>query len=259
MKITHSYHNHTARCHHAYGEDEEYVKAAIKGGIKVFGFSDHAPHNYFGDYKSPVRMTVDELDEYCDSIRALKEKYKGELDVKLGLEMEYFPALFEKDLALYKRCGIEYLILAQHTIGNESLGDKRDCYSGDDSKERLTAYVDQCIAGMRTGVVSYFAHPDFLNFTGDEDFYESESDRLILTAKELNIPLEVNRLGVAAGRHYPREQFFKRVAKHSHYGIIGRDAHSPDKVSDEEELLATLRFADRCGVELIDEIKFKPL
>ncbi|MCF0230516.1 MAG: PHP domain-containing protein, partial [Parasporobacterium sp.] len=37
------YHIHTFRCNHAVGDDEDYVKAAIKAGYKVMGFSDHAP------------------------------------------------------------------------------------------------------------------------------------------------------------------------------------------------------------------------
>ena len=258
-EFVHSYHNHTSRCHHASGTDEEYVKAAIKGGLRLFGFSDHAPHNYFGDYASSVRMTPAELPEYCSSVRALKEKYKGEIDIRLGLEMEYFPVLFEKDLALYKECGVEYLILAQHFIGNESTPDKCDCYTGDDSQKRLTSYVDQCIAGLRTGVVSYYAHPDFLNFTGDLDFYESECDRLILAAKELSVPVEINLLGLSTGRHYPREAFFKRVARNSHFAVIGRDAHSPDRVNNQDELAEALRFADRCGVDVRDSILLKPL
>ena len=41
--MDYNYHTHTARCGHAVGEDEEYVKRAIECGIKYMGFSDHAP------------------------------------------------------------------------------------------------------------------------------------------------------------------------------------------------------------------------
>ena len=257
IKLTHSYHNHTARCHHASGSDEEYVKAAIKGGLELFGFADHAPHHYYGDYRSSVRMTVDGLSEYCASIRALKEKYKGEIDIKIGLEMEYMPAFFERDLQLYRSCGVEYLILAQHTVGNESLPGRLDSFAQSDDRGKLTAYVNQCIEGMRRGVYSYFAHPDCLHFTGDEDFYQSECDRLIKAAKEMAVPVEINLLGLSTGRHYPREAFFKLVAENSHFAVIGRDAHSPDRVNKPEELDMALRFADRCGVELRDEIPLR--
>ena len=38
-----NYHTHTARCRHASGEDREYVLAAVQSGVKILGFSDHAP------------------------------------------------------------------------------------------------------------------------------------------------------------------------------------------------------------------------
>ena len=38
-----NYHTHTTRCRHAVGADREYVKAAIESGVKILGFSDHAP------------------------------------------------------------------------------------------------------------------------------------------------------------------------------------------------------------------------
>ena len=38
-----NYHTHTARCHHASGSEREYIEAAIAGGMKILGFSDHAP------------------------------------------------------------------------------------------------------------------------------------------------------------------------------------------------------------------------
>lgn len=36
-----NFHTHTSRCHHAYGEDEEMVRAAIQNGFEVLGISDH--------------------------------------------------------------------------------------------------------------------------------------------------------------------------------------------------------------------------
>ena len=38
-----NYHTHTYRCRHAIGSEEEYIRKAIDGGLKVLGFSDHTP------------------------------------------------------------------------------------------------------------------------------------------------------------------------------------------------------------------------
>ena len=68
-----NYHTHTTRCYHASGEDEEYVKAAIKAGIKELGFSDHTPWHYDSSFKATMRMPESQLDDYLESIRYLKE------------------------------------------------------------------------------------------------------------------------------------------------------------------------------------------
>ena len=41
--LTANYHAHTFRCQHAVGNERDYIEAAIKMGIKEFGFSDHIP------------------------------------------------------------------------------------------------------------------------------------------------------------------------------------------------------------------------
>ena len=51
-----NYHTHTTRCMHAIGQDEEYVQAAIKAGIKKLGFSDHTPWHYDSSFKATMRM-----------------------------------------------------------------------------------------------------------------------------------------------------------------------------------------------------------
>ena len=79
--IKRNYHTHTYRCGHAIGTDEEYVKAAIESGIKILGFSDHAPWPNV-DNRSH-RMSMDMLDDYIESINSLKEKYKEEIENKI--------------------------------------------------------------------------------------------------------------------------------------------------------------------------------
>ena len=71
MKINYNYHTHTRRCGHAVGTEEEYVVNAIKAGIKILGFSDHAP------YKEPnpsERMNYNQYGDYVASIEHLREK-----------------------------------------------------------------------------------------------------------------------------------------------------------------------------------------
>jgi histidinol-phosphatase (PHP family) len=74
-----NYHTHTWRCRHARGREKEYVEEAIKGGLKVLGFSDHTPQVYPGGYVCPAKMEPRELEGYVDCVLALKKEYRDDI------------------------------------------------------------------------------------------------------------------------------------------------------------------------------------
>lgn len=249
-----NYHTHTYRCHHATGTDEEYVIRAIERGLRFLGFSDHTPYIYFGDYKSPAKMLPEEAFEYFSSINALKEKYKNDIEIKVGFETEYFPLLWEGLTEFYKTLPIDYLILAQHMVGNESTEDCINSFIATKEKAHLTRYVDQCIEALDTGVFSYFAHPDVFKYQDDDDFFKAESERLIRAVMRHGLPLEINLVGIRTSRNYPNPLFWEVAGKLGASAIIGCDAHDPSHIADPEELAAAHRLADRYGVNIVDTV-----
>ena len=68
-----NYHTHTWRCHHASGTEREYVEAAIRGGLKILGFSDHTPQIYPDGYVNHTKMLPEQLEDYVNVILALKK------------------------------------------------------------------------------------------------------------------------------------------------------------------------------------------
>ena len=253
INVLTSYHNHTARCNHAEGSEEEYILHAIKHGYEEFGFSDHAPH-CFNEALSGSRMTPDELPLYVADITRLKEKYASDIKIRIGLELEYYPYYHKLDMESYRAAGIEYLILGQHLVGYREPGVYRSSFGFTSKNEDYTAYVDQCIEGLRLGCFSYFAHPDVFKYKGDDDFYRAESDRLIITARELGIPLEFNLYGMIDNRNYPNPLFWERVGALGAKAVIGRDAHKVSRVHDDNEIAMALAFADKYKLDLIDRI-----
>lgn len=251
-----SYHNHTHLCNHATGTEEEYILHAIKNKIEVLGFSDHAPHCFY-DSIQHSRMKLTELKCYVNTLSKLKEKYNNSIDIKIGLELEYFPFYHNTDMDIYRTAGIEYLILGQHLTGYREPGKTLNSFAATDKNEHYTSYVDQCIEALNTGHFSYFAHPDVFRFCGDEDFYRSESDRLISEAIKLDIPLELNLLGLSTGRHYPNPMFWERVSRMGAKVILGRDAHNAKRVFDKKENAAALSFASKYGLNICENVKLR--
>ena len=250
------YHTHTARCHHAVGTDEEYVRCAIAEGVKILGFSDHAPMLYPDGYESYYKMRLDELGEYCDSVVSLREKYKGQIEIKIGLETEYYPELWEASLEVWRGYPIEYLILGQHWVNTElsSVPDS-SAYPREDGT-RVTKYVDRVIEAMRTGCISYVAHPDIINYVGaDEEFFRAQMRRMIREAIRLGLPLEYNLLGQVSKRNYPNHIFWEEVSRLGATAVLGCDAHSPERVGDKREIAEAEAFLRSCGVRLADEVE----
>ena len=247
-----NYHTHTTRCYHASGKDEEYVKAAIKAGIKELGFSDHTPWHYDSSFKATMRMPESQLDDYIESIRYLKEKYKDQISILIGLECEYFERYMPWLEKMLEDKKIDYIILGNHYYQTDELHQ----YFGSPVNEYyLKAYIDHCIKAIDTGLYSYIAHPDLVYYDKDSKLYQEEMSRLCAYAKEKDMPLEFNLLGFMSGRHYPNESFWKIASKYKNKAIIGFDAHSPDALLKDDIYQQAFNYLSSLDVELIDTIK----
>lgn len=252
--MRYSYHNHTYRCNHAFGEEKEYIERAIEAGIEEFGFSDHVPMPFEGEYYSYFRMRPSELDGYFYVLEGLRREYASDIKIRIGFEAEYYPAVFERMTELLSGYPYEYLILGQHALGNEE-GDiycSRECRD----ESQLKRYVDQVIEGIRTNKFLYVAHPDIFNFVGDMEYYKAEMSRLCRAAAEADILLEINTLGLREGRCYPNEEFWRLAASLGCRAVIGADAHMPEHVFDPYAVSLAEKLASRAGIEVIDRISF---
>ena len=247
-----NYHTHTFRCNHATGVEEEYILTAIEGGIKIMGFSDHAPAILYDGYKLSWRVQPEDAEDYFETLKNLREKYKDKIKIYIGFEMEYYPEYFEKMYSYVKNLGAEYLILGQHFY--DELGGIPHSAMEGHSDEHLINYTNSVIAGMKTGKFLYVAHPDMLNHSGDKMIYEREARRLCEASKKFDVPLEINLLGVFDGRHYPNEAFLKIAGEVGCKMLYGFDAHSPDRAYDKASLEKAERLAQKYNINIIDEV-----
>jgi histidinol-phosphatase (PHP family) len=99
-------HTHTARCGHAAGRDEEFVEAAIACGLAAVAVTDHLPFYWLPRelHDPALAMTPEELPRYIDAVLALKERYRGRVEVLLGIEADYvegYEEILQNVLAKY--------------------------------------------------------------------------------------------------------------------------------------------------------------
>lgn len=225
-------HTHTTRCNHAIGSDEEYVLAAIKAGITTLGFSDHVPlpNDHYG------RMHMNECSDYINSVFSLKEKYKDQIDIKVGFECEYFIEYEEHYRNLLTQ--VDYLILGQHRVPDNP--DIDYCHHASD--ELVTLYADQVCAGIKSGLFTYLAHPEYFMLGRDEwnNTCFSAIEKICSCAAEYQLPLEINIKGMAKGPvdfidgpsyPYPHKKALPLYEKYKNICIFGLDCHNPETFS----------------------------
>lgn len=256
-----NYHTHTARCRHAEGEDEAYVRAALESGFDTLGFSDHAPWPFGGGFVSGIRMTCGDLPDYLASLRALRKKYAGRLTIRVGLEAEYFPRYHDHMLRM-RDMGVHYYILGQHYADSE----EDNPYIGLECRTDagVMRYAEAVVRGIRTGLFRYVAHPDLfmrprLRF-GRADM--AAADMICQAAKEAGMPIEYNLLGLAAqlsgtNRGYPHPDFWRCVRKWDNNVILGVDAHHPEHLRDAALWERGRKNVLNMGYRLVDHLEME--
>lgn len=258
-KLVYNYHTHTKRCGHASGEDEEYVVSAIKAGIKFLAFSDHVMLK--GVSEPWVRGDFSQLDDYIDSIKILKEKYKDQIDIKIGFEAEYYDEFVDYYKWLLRE-KVDFLILGQHNyiVNNEP----RAYFHRDSPIEDIKHYTDDVIKGLETGMFKYIAHPDHFMYSQSTftKEIEKQSRRILCKCEELDIPIEINMCGMrrptfnGVSYGYPCVEFFKLAKEYNVRVVLGIDAHDPSHFN-QDDIEKAFAFAKACGLKVETEYFLK--
>jgi histidinol-phosphatase (PHP family) len=246
-----NYHTHTKRCQHATGEDREYVEAAIEAGLRILGFADHCPWVYPDkNFVSGIRLAPHEVDGYFYSLESLKKEYEKDIKIYIGFETEHCPNMIPEQEELLKGYPLDYMICGQHFLDAEYVS----FYAGRPHADEdfLKRYVDTAVAGINSGRYLYLAHPDLVNFTGDEEVYRSHMKRLCEALKEKDIPVEINILGLSTGRRYPGKRFLELAKETGNTAILGIDAHAPEQILNGEAIKKAELLCEEFGLPLVD-------
>lgn len=245
-----NYHTHTTRCQHALGTEREYIEKAIEAGYEILGFSDHAPHIFEDGYVSAIRMKMSELDGYVSTLEKLRKEYEKDIQIYIGLEVEYLPKRFETSLKHYQEYPLDYMILGQHFVDDEGPGMHVQIESSDVTQ--MEAYMKRMVDAVDTGYFMYVAHPDIFNYVGDSAVYDQHMNQLIQELKKRNIPIEINCGGYRVNKHYPRARFMELAAKQGCDFIVGIDAHEPDDMVNYQSVEACAEMAQKFGGRVLN-------
>ncbi len=242
-----NYHTHTERCNHAKGSDEEYVLSAIKGGYELLGFSDHTPFPFEDKFYSDFRMRMNELDGYLSSVRSLKEKYADKIEIKVGLECEYYTEQVEWLREIKKSKQLDYLLFGNHFVYDEQTSPK---FSGTKTRKDLELYISSSIEAMESGLYDCFAHPELFmrSYPATDKHCLTLFRELVKAARELDIPLEFN---TTMPYHEP---IWEIIADEQAKVIIGMDAHNNKVLENTNIYCDAEAIISKLGINLITRL-----
>jgi len=243
-------HNHTVLCNHAEGSIDEYIERAISEGIDVFGFADHAPMDFDGNY----RMDFRQMREYEEKIRNAAEKYRPSIDIRLGYEVDWLPGHMDKRVL---EADVDYLIGSVHFLDGWGFDNPEFIgrYEHADIDAIWEEYFGSIEAMAESRLFDIVGHLDLIkvfNYLPKrpvEEFAESALDAIASSGMALEINAAGYRKPVAQA--YPSLSLLKMAFERKIPVTFGSDAHRPEQVGYMKEAIRELaRNAgySRCAV-----------
>ncbi|MBF0521887.1 MAG: histidinol-phosphatase HisJ family protein [Candidatus Omnitrophica bacterium] len=229
------YHIHTYLCGHADGTPEEYVKQAIKRGLKEIGFSDHAP---FLSHEDPsVTMSLKQFPDYFKLVDALKRKYKKQIVIKTGIEADFMVGYEKKTEELLSRYKFDYIIGSVHFINEWAFDDpkERPKWQGQDINGIYGTYHKLLRKAAGSKMFDIMAHVDLLKKFGDrptEDL-SKEVQKTARVFKKCGVAVEINSSGLRkpVKEIYPSLHDLKIYCQEGVPIVFGSDSHEPNQVA----------------------------
>ena len=225
-------HCHTPLCKHAHGDPVDYAAAALARGLRGIIFTCHCPLP--DGISRAVRMAPEEFDRYIAIVAEVREKFAGRLDVRLGLESDYYPGVEPWLEKLHARAPLHHVLGSVHP----QVPDYRVRFFNGDWFEYQQTYFDHLARSAETGLYDTLAHPDLIknespadwDFGRIQPFIERALDRIAKTG----VAMELNTSGVtkAIREINPSPTILRFMQARGIPVVLGADAHRPTRVAD---------------------------
>ncbi|WP_145414910.1 histidinol-phosphatase HisJ [Paenibacillus xylanexedens] len=238
------YHTHHERCGHAVGRLEEYVQRGIAIGLSQIGLSDHMPllHVDPAEYYPEMAMPMDELPRYVEECFTLKERYRGQIDVRVGLEGDYIEGFESEIRSIIERYPWDYVIGSVHFLGEWDITDFRQTHhwEGKDVLEVYRQYYDAVSKAAATGLYDIIGHSDVIKRFGYVPSPEQNEERIALEDAALQAiaksgcAMELNASGLSkpCAEMFPSRRMLTEAIRLGIPLTMGSDAHDPMKLGD---------------------------
>lgn len=253
-------HMHTPLCKHAFGEPEEYAEQALTRGLKGIIFTCHSPMP--NGFWPQVRMAMEEFGDYVALVERARKAYEGRLEIRLGIESDFFPGYEDWIRELHAMADFHYCLGSVHWQGKDYM--RR--YETGSVREFQETYFRLLAESAETGLFDCLAHPDLVkNYEPSEWDFEplrgvvaDALDRIAATG--MHMELNTSGLNKRYAAMNPGPEMLEMMAEREIPVVVGSDSHVSRRVGDNFALaLRMLRAAGYEEVSVFTHRRPQPL
>ena len=230
--ILYESHMHTTLCHHATGSVDDYARQAVKRGLKGMTVTCHCPLPDGIDHTN--RMAPDELDTYQDIVGRTAARWRGRLDIRMGMESDFAPFLIPYLTKLHASRPFSYILGSVHPQA-EYFKERYD--TGDTPAYRHT-YYRMLAEAAESGLFDCLSHPDLVKYIDRQEWnfarytpvIEESLDRIAAT----DTCMELNTAGhlMSLREYSPGRTQLEMMHQRRIPVVVGADAHVASRVGD---------------------------
>ncbi len=251
--ILEDYHTHSEMCHHAVGTIEDYIKKAIDIRLKTIGMSDHFPYEFLKNIEripyEEYAITLGEIERYLSTTEHLKEKYKKDIVIRIGFEIDYIK---NQEVSLNSHLNkiknrLDYILGSNHIL---DIYNGKSAWALDDSRFRedydyygvdkvYMLYYKNLQNMLKSqefdfDIISHFDLPKKFNDVPiNKEIVHNEAMKTLELIKKRDVAMEINTGGLRkqCNEQYPSEDIIKEMFSLDIPVLLGSDAHNPKDIA----------------------------
>lgn len=240
-----NFHTHCTFCD-GKNTPEEIILSAIQKKFTVLGFSSHSMTPYSSDWHLPPQNH----DNYVNTIHSLAEKYKNQIEILCGFEVDYIKDSALPSVKKYQKYSPDFIIGSVHYLGsleqNYTVDDSTELVKEgleriykNDGKKVVCEYFECQREMLKKGNFQIWGHPDLVRkrngilhfFDENESWYKDQIKETIKIAKKTDVVAEINSGAISRkcmDDFYPSKYFLTLLYEAKIPVCLSSDAHSAD-------------------------------
>lgn len=243
-----NYHSHSLYCD-GRANMEDFIRFALSEGFTSYGFSSHAPL----PFSTAWTMEWDSMDDYLAEFHRLKAKYAGQIELYIGLEIDYLNEESNPSVARFRELPLDYRIGSVHLLYDDK-GEIVDVDVTADKFRRLVdkhfngdlvrvvhLYYDRLMRMVELGGFDIVGHADKMHYNAsayhpgllDESWYDALIQEYFDAIARKGYIVEINTKSyLELGTFYPNERYFPVLLEKGIRVQVNSDSHYPERINN---------------------------